>query len=125
VLGAARHHVAETVHAMAVCDDVAYFDGVINSIISDAKQRFGLEHAAKLVIHDRWKGPGYALASDDQRRFIVAVAKKTGLVVDPVYTGKALYALSELDPKPTRVLFLHTGGLPGLLAQADAFAGEI
>jgi D-cysteine desulfhydrase len=126
VLGAALHGVSETVHAIAVCDDVAYFESVIGAIVADARGRFPeLGRLAKLVVHDRWKGPGYALASELQRRFIVEVAKKTGLVVDPVYTGKALHALSELEPKPARVLFLHTGGLPGLLAQADAFAGEI
>jgi len=126
VLGAAHHGVAETVHAMAVCDDIAYFASVINGIVNDAKARFVADHrTAKLVVHDRWKGPGYALASDAQRRFIVDVARKTGLIVDPVYTGKALFALSELEPKPARVLFLHTGGLPGLLAQAEAFAADV
>jgi len=56
-----------------------------------------------------------------QRRFIGLVAQKCGLVLDPVYSGKALFGLSQMDPKPRRVLFLHTGGLPGLLAQADVF----
>jgi D-cysteine desulfhydrase len=41
---------------------------------------------------------------------------------DPVYTGKALFGLKELQPKPARALFLHTGGLPGLLAQSDVLA---
>ena len=46
----------------------------------------------------------------------------SGLVLDPVYTGKALYALAHHTPKPRRALFLHTGGLPGLLGQSEAFA---
>jgi 1-aminocyclopropane-1-carboxylate deaminase/D-cysteine desulfhydrase-like pyridoxal-dependent ACC family enzyme len=33
--------------------------------------------------------------------------------------------LAKLVPKPPRVLFLHTGGLPGLLAQADAFSAPV
>jgi hypothetical protein len=37
----------------------------------------------------------------------------------PVYTGKALFGLGRLSPKPRRALFLHTGGLPGLLADPD------
>jgi D-cysteine desulfhydrase len=123
VLGAAEWGVAREVHAMAVCDDAHYFERVIGRIALEA-QRLApdLDRVAELVVHDRFKGPAYAVASDEQKRFIVEVARATGLVLDPVYTGKALFGLSQLDPKPKRVLFLHTGGLPGLLAQADAFA---
>jgi hypothetical protein len=39
-----------------------------------------------------------------------------------VYTGKALFGLSKLEDKPNQVLFIHTGGLPGLLAQASVLA---
>jgi D-cysteine desulfhydrase len=60
--------------------------------------------------------------SREQLEFIVSVARATGLLLDPVYTGKALFGLSQLDRKPARVLFLHTGGLPGLLADAARFA---
>lgn len=126
VLGAAEWNVAPEVHAMAVCDDTSYFEGVVGRILIDAERLAPeLDRPARLTVHDRWKGPAYAVASDEQRRFIVEVARRSGLVLDPVYTGKALFALSQLEPKPRRVLFLHTGGLPGLLAQADAFAGEL
>ena len=64
----------------------------------------------------------YGLASAEQLAFIVEVARKTGLLFDPVYTGKALFGLSRLEPKPANALFLHTGGLPGLLAQSEALA---
>jgi D-cysteine desulfhydrase len=77
---------------------------------------------ARPLVHDAFKGPAYGLASAEQLSFIVEVARKTGLLFDPVYTGKALYGLKELEPKPAHVLFLHTGGLPGLLAQSDVLA---
>ncbi|MBI3203647.1 MAG: D-cysteine desulfhydrase family protein [Myxococcales bacterium] len=125
-LGASEWEVAAEAHAMAVCDDATYFERVVGRIVVDA-QRLApeLDRRAKLTVVDRFKGPAYAVASDEQRRFIVEVARRTGLLVDPVYTGKALFGLSKLEPKPRRVLFIHTGGLPGLLAQADAFAGEL
>jgi len=44
-------------------------------------------------------------------------------VLDPTYTGKALFGLSRLPQKPRRALFVHTGGLPGLLAESDVMAG--
>jgi D-cysteine desulfhydrase len=126
VLGAAEWEVARTVHAIAVCDDIRYFESVIGRIVIEAqKLEPSLNLSADLVLHDRYKGPGYAVASDEQRAFIRDVARKTGLVVDPVYSGKALFGLAALDPKPKRVLFLHTGGLPGLLAASDAFAGDL
>jgi D-cysteine desulfhydrase len=126
LLGASEFEVARAVVAIAVCDDRRYFESVIGRIVIEAqKLEPTLDLGAELQVFDRFKGPGYAVASDAQRRFIVEVAQKTGLVLDPVYTGKALFALRELDPKPGRVLFLHTGGLPGLLAASDAFAGDI
>ena len=70
----------------------------------------------------KFKGPAYGVATDEHIRFIVDVATRSGLVLDPVYTGKALFGLAHMDPKPRRALFIHTGGLPGLLAQPEAFA---
>jgi D-cysteine desulfhydrase len=119
-LGAQRHGVAEATHAIAVCDDRAYFDGCVARIVADAcRLDPTLDPVARPVVHDAWKGPGYAVASDEQLAFVIEVARRTGLLLDPVYTGKALFGLSRLRPLPRRVLFLHTGGLPGLLAQAD------
>jgi D-cysteine desulfhydrase len=122
MLGAARYEVAETALAMAVCDNRAYFEGVIGRIVAEARAIDpSLSAASRLVVHDAWKGPAYGVASPEQLRFVVDVARRTGLVLDPVYTGKALFGLSRLEPKPARVLFIHTGGLPGLLAQSDDF----
>jgi D-cysteine desulfhydrase len=125
-LGAREWDVASEVHAIAVCDDVSYFEGVIARIAIEATRlQSDLDPPARVIVHDRFKGPAYGVASDEQRGFIRDVANKTGLVLDPVYTGKALFGLARLDPKPKRALFVHTGGLPGLLAQADAFAAEL
>lgn len=122
-LGARRYGIAPETHAIAVCDDKAYFEGVVGRIIDETVALSpGLDRNARPRIHDAWKGPAYGLASPEQAAFIVEVARQTGLLFDPVYTGKALFALSHFDPKPRRVLFLHTGGLPGLLAQSDSFA---
>ena len=119
-LGAARYRVAPVTHAIAVCDDRAYFEGVVARIVGEATALDEtLDPNARPVVHDGFKGPAYGLASAEQLAFIVEVARKTGLLFDPVYTGKALFGLSRLDPKPERALFVHTGGLPGLLAQAD------
>jgi D-cysteine desulfhydrase len=122
-LGARKYGIAPVTHSMAVCDDRAYFETVVARIIAETVSLDGsLDARARPIIHDAWKGPAYGLPSAEQVTFIVEVAQKTGLLLDPVYTGKALFGLSRLEEKPRRALFLHTGGLPGLLAQAEAFA---
>lgn len=120
-LGAALYGVAPAVLAMAVCDDVSYFERVTSRLIAEARSLLsGAPAAPPLRIIDAYKGPAYAVATQDQLRFIGDVARASGLVLDPVYTGKALYGLSQLPDKPKTALFLHTGGLPGLFAQGDA-----
>lgn len=121
-LGLGRHPVAKGAIAFAVCDDRAYFDARVSAIIAEARTIDGsLPAPAPLSIEDRFKGPAYGLASPEQTEFIVQVARAAGLIVDPVYSGKALFGLAHLPDKPARVCFVHTGGHPGLLAQPDTF----
>ncbi len=127
-LGAKQYEVAKRLCAMAVCEDVAYFENRITEIITQAQQLDeSLGEPADWMVHDGAKGPAYAVASTEQRQRIISVARQTGLVLDPVYTGKAMCGLIQLcetgQVDAHRVLFLHTGGLPGLLAQGSAFEG--
>ena len=67
-------------------------------------------------------GLGYAISEPAEIEFISDFAKKTSLVLDPVYTGKAMYALDrEINSGkcqfPGDVIFVHTGGVFGLFAQ--------
>ena len=118
-LGAGHYAIADRTLAIAVCDDRAYFEPLIARIIAEAQALFGAAISpGTLHVLDAFKGPAYGEPSEDQARFMIAVARACGLVLDPVYSGKALYGLARMQPKPSRVLFIHTGGLPGLLAQA-------
>jgi D-cysteine desulfhydrase len=131
VLGAARHGTGLRVHAVAVCDDAATFERRIARIVDDARAIDpSLDGAAPLVVDEQARGPAYAVMDAEQRRFLAEVARASGTILDPVYTGKALFGLREAVRRgelreKARVLFLHTGGLPGLLAQGDAFADEV
>ena len=126
-LGAARFGVATSVRAMAVCDDAAYFERIIARITTESRALdASLGAPAPIVVDDTARGPRYAVMDEAQRRFVVDVARASGVVLDPVYTGKALFGLARAVERGdiargARVLFLHTGGLPGLLAQGDAF----
>lgn len=115
-VGAARHRVASEVWSFAVCDDRSHFDGVTASLIDGVRAMAPDGPApAPLRLFDEWKGPRYGEATAEQLEFIRRVAAHTGLVLDPVYTGKALFGLSHHPQRPARACFVHTGGFPGLL----------
>lgn len=130
-LGAARYGVARHVRAFAVCDDRAYFTARIRSIVDEARSLCaGLPADAPFEVDDTAKGPAYAVSTQEQRGLIIDVTRASGLVLDPVYTGKAFFGLSQAIrrgaiPFGARVLFLHTGGLPGLLADPEPFRGMV
>lgn len=123
-IGARVHDVADEVVVITVCDDREYFTKRIQQIQLEA---FALLPEAQrasvpLQITDEFKGPAYGVPSAEQVAFIREVARVSGLILDPVYSGKALFGLAHLASKPRRTLFIHTGGLPGLLAEAEIFA---
>ncbi|HSP99069.1 MAG TPA: D-cysteine desulfhydrase family protein [Candidatus Dormibacteraeota bacterium] len=68
-------------------------------------------------------GAGYAAPTEACREAITMAARLEGLVLDPVYTGKAMAGLiaarrsGHIGPE-TRVVFVHTGGLPALFTPA-------
>jgi D-cysteine desulfhydrase len=125
-LGCARHEVARRAIAMAVCDDRATFERRIASIVEEARGLLAdLPRDAPYEVDDGARGPAYGVMSDEQKAFLVDVARATGIVLDPVYTGKAMFGLARAVqrgsiPLGSRVLFLHTGGLPGTLADPEA-----
>lgn len=123
-LGLGRYPtVARRAVAFAVCDDRGYFERVIADIVREARALDPtLEAPGALDIYDQFKGPAYGIASAEQLDFMLQVARASGLVLDPTYTGKALFGLAQLAEKPRRALFVHTGGLPGLLAEGEVMA---
>ena len=84
--------------------------------------------AAGMVRCVQARGAGYALSRAEELRTVAEVALATGVVLDPVYTGKAVHALlGEMRAAPEAwrgraVAFLHTGGLLGLYEQAPQLA---
>jgi len=72
-------------------------------------------------IDPRHSGPFYGSFTDGCREAMVLAARLEGLVLDPVYTGKAMAGLVAACREGTvpdaPVVFLHTGGLPALFAE--------
>lgn len=73
---------------------------------------------AKVIVDDNFVGPGYAQASKEGEKAAKLFTRLEGILLDPVYTGKAAAALLDYSKsgmlKNGNVLFIHTGGNAGL-----------
>jgi len=81
---------------------------------------------ADIVALDGYRGEGYGIAAPELYDFIHDIARRTGLILDPVYTGKALWGtLEEMRSGSLReaqnVVFIHTGGVFGLFQETEGF----
>lgn len=69
---------------------------------------------------------GYAKVKPPLLSFVADFVRQTGIMIEPTYTGKALFGLHDLIEKGAfekgcRILFVHTGGLTGLLGHLQHF----
>jgi D-cysteine desulfhydrase len=120
--GAALFDLGARVTGIAVCDSEAYFQRKVRDDLEDWQSRYqvGLS-LEKLDIHTNadFIGPGYGLAGPEVYETIRYLGRREGILLDPVYTGKAFHGLLELIrvgyfAGETDVVFVHTGGIFGL-----------
>lgn len=92
----------------------------------------GLDQALNdqdIVVAEGQLGPGYGVPTAGMFEAVQLVARSEGLLLDPVYGGKAFAGLlasvrAERFRAEDAVLFLMTGGLPGLFAYEPAFRSD-
>lgn len=119
------------VHSIAVCDSAEYFK---NKIIEDVdawehkylQQETELSQALDINTFEGYIGPGYAQGYPELFECLKILAREEGVVLDPVYTGKAFYGLCKEIEKGTfvdaeDVVFVHTGGIYGLFPFKNDF----
>jgi D-cysteine desulfhydrase len=80
--------------------------------------------ATEVVVRNEFLGAGYGIIGPPERRAIRVVAEKEGILLDPVYTGRAMAALLSMIERRefTRdetILFWHTGGTPAVFSCAE------
>jgi L-cysteate sulfo-lyase len=83
--------------------------------------------ASEIVVTDDQLGAGYGIPTEAMREAVRRVARADGLLLDPVYTGKAFAGVLAAIERGTfrngdAILFLMTGGTPGLFAYRSAFS---
>jgi D-cysteine desulfhydrase family pyridoxal phosphate-dependent enzyme len=99
----------------------------VADIAQRTARRLGLDVSVEpdqVVAFDGYLGGGYAVLGDAEREAILLAARQEGLLLDPVYTGRAMAGLIDLARrgeigKREAVLFWHTGGTPALHAYGE------
>jgi len=78
-------------------------------------------------LHTDYHFGGYGKTTPELIKFIKQFVTDTGILIEPVYTGKMLYALFDLAQKnyfkpDDKILAIHSGGIWGLLGMKDKFS---
>lgn len=101
----------------------------VENLLPETRALLGLKgiSRSRISVLDGYAGEAYGIATTRGNQAIVDIARTTGILLDPIYTGKAMSALLDmLDKGSFRatdcVVFIHTGGLPILFAYNRAFA---
>jgi D-cysteine desulfhydrase len=129
MLGCHLHGIDSPVKAYAVCDSSAYFARKVATDLQGWKERYPSDIDISALVADTcdsYIGPGYGQADDEVFEFIKRLAAMEGILLDPVYTGKAFFGLTEdikqgkyAKAENSDIVFVHTGGLFGLFAQQE------
>jgi D-cysteine desulfhydrase len=132
ILGNALYELGATVSSINVDEDAAYFVTKIGADLKRWRERYEQKldvESLPINVIEGYLGAGYGIANAAVLSTIRRVGRTEGIILDPVYTGKAFHGLlSEIERgrfKGVRnIIFLHTGGIFGLLAQQAEFHFE-
>jgi len=132
VAGCLVHGLDCRVTAMSVAFPAEWSSGKVAEIFGSLRERFIPdlpEPGGKFEVIDDYIGDGYGKASPGLISFIREAASLEAIILDPTYTGKALFGLKkEIEKgnigKGERVLFIHTGGSFGLFPYRERFLKE-
>lgn len=128
-LGAALHQLPVSVWGVNVCDDEQYFLDKVAADVADWRHRYpgapDVELDTRVI--DGYVGQGYGKASAQVFELIADLASLEGVLLDPVYTGKAFagmvneIAAGRFDGCQD-IVFMHTGGVFGVFPQSSGFS---
>ena len=84
-------------------------------------QQLEVKASAEITLWDDYFAPGYGQPNDEGMEAVKLLARLEGILLDPVYTGKAMAGLLDgIEQKRFKddgpILFVHTGGAPALFA---------
>ncbi|MCS7024797.1 MAG: D-cysteine desulfhydrase family protein [Bryobacteraceae bacterium] len=96
-------------------DPAEEIQSTVTSIVQGLGQRLGVEFTGEIRVLDNFVGAGYGIESPQSRRAFELLARTEGILLDPVYTAKAMAGLLDAINKgqyseSQNLLFWHTGG---------------
>lgn len=101
-------------------DPIADCERRLQALFAETSPLFGFDGEAEVDLLDGYQGDGYGIPSEAGLAAIRRLARTEGILLDPVYTAKAMAGLlghSRLYEPP--LIFLHSGGVPALFAYAE------
>jgi D-cysteine desulfhydrase family pyridoxal phosphate-dependent enzyme len=114
-----------TVLGISIDEPEAWLKARVSALASDASEKLGerIDFTEDDVLaNEEYCQAGYGVLTDAEREAVRLFAKHEGLLLDPVYTGRAAAGMIALIrkgffKKDETVLFWHTGGQPALFAE--------
>ncbi len=102
-------------------------ENVVLNIIKEGSKKLKIKNniqLADIYLNRDYDKDGYGVVTTNETEAINALATNEGILLDPVYTGRAFYGMLDFLKKkriPTNanVLFWHTGGLPAIFKYAN------
>lgn len=107
--------------------DKVPFDQYTVALANSTASLIGADHQfseTDLTLNSDYVGEGYGVVGTLENEAIAMTAQTEGILLDPVYTGRAMGGLIDMIrsgkiKKTDRVLFWHTGGAPALFAYSS------
>jgi 1-aminocyclopropane-1-carboxylate deaminase len=115
--GIQNHQLATQFHAVPVLKNGGFMNDEIDKFLTKP---------VDYHLHTGYHFGGYGKTDEQLIEFIKQFVASTGILIEPVYTGKMMYAVYDLAAKNyfkpgSRILAIHSGGIWGLLGMKDKF----
>ena len=114
---------------VAISGDALIAKSKVESVARETSTLLGLSSHAPIEVVGGHVGAGYGQPTDEMVKAVTWLARNEGIILDPVYTGKAMAGLMALVRAGTfksndTVVFLHTGGSPALFGYRSTFSAS-
>jgi 1-aminocyclopropane-1-carboxylate deaminase len=115
--GLTRHQLPSAFNAVPVFKNGGFIADEINKLLIEP---------VNYNLHTDYHFGGYGKVNDELIRFVKNFVASTGILIEPIYTGKMLYAIYDLATKNyfkpgSSILAIHSGGIWGLLGMKEKF----
>ncbi len=128
-VGLLHQNSEQRVCGFAIAHAAEQHKSVVRSLAGETAALLGLSRDVRIeqiLVDDEFRGPGYGEPTEAMLEAISLTARLEGILLDPVYTGKAMAGLIESIRRgrfrPTdQIVFWHTGGTPAIYAYQPLF----